>query len=226
MNQYVCCVCHNPFERYSSRVSSLSPTCSKICQKEKAKETFGGSNNPNYKSGLYCEKSICKCGKEKDYRANSCATCAKKSSPKDKTSLVSDELIIQNINSSKTFLEVAKKSKVSRKRVSDLVAAQKINVSHFRRCNFRPYTAEQLLCISDSRMNGTVKKFIKQNNLLKYKCECGNEGQWKGIELLLELHHKNGNPRDNRIENLTYLCPNCHSQTSTNKGKNSRKQKA
>lgn len=28
-----------------------------------------------------------------------------------------------------------------------------------------------------------------------------------------ELHHKNGNPQDHRLENLTILCPNCHSLT-------------
>jgi RNA polymerase subunit RPABC4/transcription elongation factor Spt4 len=31
--------------------------------------------------------------------------------------------------------------------------------------------------------------------------------------LALELHHVNGDGRDNRIENLMLLCPNCHSQT-------------
>jgi 5-methylcytosine-specific restriction endonuclease McrA len=27
------------------------------------------------------------------------------------------------------------------------------------------------------------------------------------------LHHINGDGRDNRLENLALLCPNCHSQT-------------
>ena len=53
-----------------------------------------------------------------------------------------------------------------------------------------------------------------------YKCvECGIEN-WNGKDIVLEIDHINGDNTDNRIENLRYLCPNCHSQTSTYKGRN------
>ena len=43
------------------------------------------------------------------------------------------------------------------------------------------------------------------------KCEnCGNT-EWMGKKIPLELHHKNFNHYDNRIENLQFLCSNCHS---------------
>ena len=48
----------------------------------------------------------------------------------------------------------------------------------------------------------------------EYKCcECGNEGEWNGKELRLQVNHKNGNWLDNRACNLEFMCPNCHSQT-------------
>jgi hypothetical protein len=42
---------------------------------------------------------------------------------------------------------------------------------------------------------------------------CGNAGEWQGRALTLQLDHANGRYDDNRLENLRWLCPNCHSQT-------------
>ena len=54
-----------------------------------------------------------------------------------------------------------------------------------------------------------------------YKCEiCGIEGMWNGKPLVLILDHINGNPEDNRYENLRFVCPNCNSQLPTFTGRN------
>jgi len=56
-----------------------------------------------------------------------------------------------------------------------------------------------------------------------YECAfCGQKPEWNGKSLLLIPDHKNGNFWDNRSENLEFLCPNCHSQTSTYCGRNIR----
>ena len=32
-------------------------------------------------------------------------------------------------------------------------------------------------------------------------------------QIIIQLHHKDGNKKHNHIENLEMLCPNCHTQT-------------
>jgi len=44
---------------------------------------------------------------------------------------------------------------------------------------------------------------------------CGLEGDWQGKPLRLHVDHINGEHTDHRLENLRFLCPNCHSQTET-----------
>ncbi|MGW0661783.1 HNH endonuclease [Streptodolium elevatio] len=53
-------------------------------------------------------------------------------------------------------------------------------------------------------------------------CRCATCGieTWNGAPIILEVDHVNGDWRDNRPENLRYLCPNCHSQTDTFCGRN------
>jgi hypothetical protein len=41
-----------------------------------------------------------------------------------------------------------------------------------------------------------------------------------GQRIPLEIHHVDGNPDNETKENLQILCPNCHAQTDTYKGKN------
>ena len=49
-----------------------------------------------------------------------------------------------------------------------------------------------------------------------YLCEaCGLGKVWQGLELVLEVDHVDGNPLDCRLENIRFLCPNCHQQTPT-----------
>lgn len=52
---------------------------------------------------------------------------------------------------------------------------------------------------------------------IEYKCStpaCGLD-TWLGKPITLHIDHINGVNNDNRIENLRFLCPNCHQQTDT-----------
>lgn len=50
--------------------------------------------------------------------------------------------------------------------------------------------------------------------------ECGQQNIWNNKPLTLELHHIDGNSKNNKRENLQILCPNCHTQTPNHRGKN------
>lgn len=51
-------------------------------------------------------------------------------------------------------------------------------------------------------------------------CEVCGITSWLGKDVSFELDHVDGNRYNNTLNNLRILCPNCHSQTHTYRGKN------
>lgn len=58
-----------------------------------------------------------------------------------------------------------------------------------------------------------LKDRLISEGLKENKCEKCSISEWMGFPLSIQLHHKNGNSKDHKFENLEMLCPNCHSQT-------------
>lgn len=78
------------------------------------------------------------------------------------------------------------------------------------------YNFHEIFTENSNVARTTVRRYILTYNLIEYKCVfCGNQGEWLGKEIPLELDHINGINNDHRIENLRWLCPNCHSITPT-----------
>jgi len=68
-----------------------------------------------------------------------------------------------------------------------------------------------------------LRRILKEQN---NKCFCCKINAWQEKTIILQLHHKDGNKSNLERENLEYLCPNCHSQTSNFTSKNSSRYKA
>jgi len=65
-----------------------------------------------------------------------------------------------------------------------------------------------------------LKERLFLEGLKERRCELCEREHWKGDPIPLELDHVNGRRDDNRLENLRIVCPNCHAQTSTYRGRN------
>lgn len=82
----------------------------------------------------------------------------------------------------------------------------------------RPFTPnDEYFVLGERRRTYESKIRIRRDNLMPYdRCnECGIPEEWNGQPLSFHLDHINGDTADNRLENLRFLCPNCHSQTDT-----------
>lgn len=85
-----------------------------------------------------------------------------------------------------------------------------IDTSHF---DFRKAQGRKLSSYTSTSFYG-IKLQFKKNSV--YKCvECGITDTYNNKPITLQLDHINGIRTDNTIENLRWLCPNCHTQTDT-----------
>lgn len=43
------------------------------------------------------------------------------------------------------------------------------------------------------------------------KCDRCGISEWNGMPITIQCHHKDGDERNNKLDNIEFLCPNCHS---------------
>jgi hypothetical protein len=70
-----------------------------------------------------------------------------------------------------------------------------------------------------------LKKKLFAHNLKEEICESCKHTEWMGRKISLELHHIDGNPKNNNLSNLMILCPNCHALTEHYRGSNQKRKR-
>jgi hypothetical protein len=88
--------------------------------------------------------------------------------------------------------------------------------------NWSPKIPLSEIMIKNSEYSSTkhLKDRLFKEKIFEKKCYKCNLTEWLSQPIPTELEHINGDRFDCRKENLTILCPNCHAQTETYRGKN------
>lgn len=105
---------------------------------------------------------------------------------------------------------------------------ENINTLHFKplkellsnKRNRNWISKDEFLKNIDNVQDSTRSKKLVEFNLIPHICEqCKISNIWNDKPLKLQLDHIDGNHTNNKLSNLRFLCPNCHSQTDTFCGK-------
>lgn len=143
---------------------------------------------------------------------------------------------------SKSYAEVLTKLNITPvggnyKTLKNNIRKYNVNISHFThqgwnkgktsytdsriKSNRNAHTYQDIFIENSFVSQKTLRNYVKNHNIIEYKCAmCGNDGHWLNKIISLELDHIDGNNSNNLIDNLRYLCPNCHATTLTYRGKN------
>lgn len=140
----------------------------------------------------------------------------------------SDEQLINAVKNSTSLRECLKflglkYSGSQSNRIKKIAQSLRVDMSHFIRYKLpliKQRNLKEILTVNQKISTYHLKLRLIKEEVFEHKCyKCGLK-EWDGKPIPIELEHKNGIRTDFRIENLTILCPNCHAQTPTYRGKN------
>lgn len=142
-----------------------------------------------------------------------------------------DEELEKIVQESSTLQEVVEKigysyaSGASRSMVKLKLEKKGISLKHLERKAGGGITRneENIFIENSTASQATLRRWYIKGNYMPYVCAiCGQEPFWNNKKLTLTLDHINGNNRDDRLENLRWVCPNCDRQLDTFGSKNQR----
>jgi hypothetical protein len=64
-----------------------------------------------------------------------------------------------------------------------------------------------------------LKNRLLTDGLKQHRCERCRRKRWLGESIPLEIHHCDGDRRNNSLSNIELLCPNCHALTDNYRGR-------
>lgn len=141
------------------------------------------------------------------------------------SALITPERVVEAVRESVCMTDVCKALNVTAcsftyARIKKVCEDHAISTTHFdvsgsRRRGKKQYSFEEIFCERSSVPRAGLRAMAIRHGLFRGVCSLCGIGEWLGKPLTIELDHINGISDDNRVHNLRWLCPNCHSQTPT-----------
>lgn len=144
-----------------------------------------------------------------------------------------DVELSEAVKSSRSFAQVLTKLGIpsggNQGRLKRRVERLGLDTSHFSGMSWRKGSTtpvvprrplEEFLVAGRPVSTDKLRRRLIEEGFKERSCELCRKGTWNGQPIPLELDHINGRREDNRLENLRLLCPNCHAQTPTYRGRN------
>lgn len=137
------------------------------------------------------------------------------------------EKIKDAVKNSVSFCEVLRKLEIpiqgnNSSTLKRIVKEHNIDYSHFtgrakKYRNSKEVDIHKYLSNEISIKASDLKRRLYNSGLKENKCEICGISEWNGKPISCQLHHIDGNNKNNNISNLQILCPNCHSQTENSR---------
>ena len=136
------------------------------------------------------------------------------------------EAVARNLNLSAAIRELGKNAYGGTiTHYSRRIKALGIDTTHFKReapnkgvASTKALDADVVLVYNrvGRRERSHVLRRAMLSTGMAHECRsCGIGDTWNSKPIVLQIEHKDGDPYNNVIGNLEFLCPNCHSQTPT-----------
>jgi hypothetical protein len=154
----------------------------------------------------------------------------------NKVDAIDDETFKTLLNNSRTWTAFLRacgyEPSTTKKSMAGRIEMLGLDTKHFDRKRIH----DDKIFVVDSKYTdqSKIKKRLVCDFDRPYECtacknehftECDGVLLWNKKKIVLQLEHINGVHTDNRLQNLEFLCPSCHSQTSTYASGNHKKYK-